>query len=555
MRSADRLSPARRVVCVLVEDTTRRLSLGEAIDLPVFRRAAPAVIAGRPGLTRPIRWVHATERVDVGGLLRDGDLLLTMGTGLPPDADEAGLRAFVDDLVEVGSAGVVVELGRRWESALPTALVEACEQHGLPLVVLHQETRFAALAQEVGERVVDQQLAELREAQRVHETFTELSFTHAGPVEILQAVHRLAGGPVVLENAQHRPLDYFAGPDDTAGFLDGWPARSQRVAVAGRTGWDAGNGWLVTRLGTAEAAWGRLVIGAPEGPSQRLVAVAERAAAALALHRLHDRDRGTLMRRTHLEVLTGLMEDPDSADVLRRCELAGFAAQRRTFVGMVLRPRVGAATSADLEELAATVVRAAHGLRLPALVCEVERDLRVLVSTAPTADADDLVDRLAARVLVHHDVVVAAGRPVPERAGIARSITEAGQVADASPQTRREHDPDVHRLADLHLRGLLALLGEDERVRLFVDRELTPLKEHDRADGARTELLAALRALLLHPASKTEAAASLHLSRAAFYDRLARIEAVLGVDLDDPDVRVSLHVALVADELLGPEPK
>ena len=59
------------------------------------------------------------------------------------------------------------------------------------------------------------------------------------------------------------------------------------------------------------------------------------------------------------------------------------------------------------------------------------------------------------------------------------------------------------------------------------------------------------RALLLHPSSKTEAAASLHLSRAAFYDRLARIEAVLDADLDDPDVRVSLHVALVADELLG----
>jgi len=38
---------------------------------------------------------------------------------------------------------------------------------------------------------------------------------------------------------------------------------------------------------------------------------------------------------------------------------------------------------------------------------------------------------------------------------------------------------------------------------------------------------------------------------AAFYDRLARIQAILGADLDDPDVRVSLHVALVADEMTG----
>jgi purine catabolism regulator len=543
-----------------VVDATPGVTLREALELPTFHRAAPEVLAGAGGTDRAIRWVHATERPDVRQLLRAGDLLLTMGTGLPGDDDAVGLASFVDELADVGSSGVVVELGRRWTSALPGALVDACERHGLPLVVLARETRFAALAQEIGERVVDRQLAELREAQRVHETFTELSNELAGPVEVLRAVQRLADAPVVVENAQHRPLDYFAGPDEDDGFLDGWPARSSRVDVAGRTGWDAANGWLVTRLGTADRAWGRLVIGSPHPPSQRLVAVAERAASALALHRLHDRDRGTLMRRTHLELLTGLAENPgpDHAgfdEVRRRCELAGFPVHRRAFTGVVVRGRVGAAAPVDLDEVAATVVRAAHALRVPALVCEVERDLRVLASTAPGADADELVDRLAARVLAHHDVVVAAGRTSPDRAGVARTVAEAGQVADAAPQVRREQDPDVHRLADLHLRGLLALLGEDERVRLFVERELGPLQEHDRADGSRTSLLAALRALVLHPASKTEAAASLHLSRAAFYDRLARIESVLGTDLDDPDVRVSLHVALVADELLGGPPK
>jgi purine catabolism regulator len=107
----------------------------------------------------------------------------------------------------------------------------------------------------------------------------------------------------------------------------------------------------------------------------------------------------------------------------------------------------------------------------------------------------------------------------------------------------------VHRLEGVHLRGLLALFGDDDRLRLFVERELAPLRAHDAAQGGRGDLLHALRALLRHPASKTDAAASLHLSRAAFYDRLAKIEQVLGVDLDDPDVRVSLHVAILADEV------
>jgi purine catabolism regulator len=109
--------------------------------------------------------------------------------------------------------------------------------------------------------------------------------------------------------------------------------------------------------------------------------------------------------------------------------------------------------------------------------------------------------------------------------------------------------PGVHRLEDVHLRGLLALLGDDDRVGLFVARELDALKAHDERHGLG--LVAALRALVLHPGSKSEAAASIHLSRPAFYDRLARVERLVGGSLDDPDLRVSLHVALLADEMGG----
>ena len=57
------------------------------------------------------------------------------------------------------------------------------------------------------------------------------------------------------------------------------------------------NGWLLTRVGRPERAWGRLVIQSAVPPPPRLVATAERAAAALALHNLHDRQRDSLVRR------------------------------------------------------------------------------------------------------------------------------------------------------------------------------------------------------------------------------------------------------------------
>ncbi|GLY16366.1 CdaR family transcriptional regulator [Kineosporia sp. NBRC 101677] len=530
------------------------LTLADVLNLPVVRQGAPVVLAGEVNLHAAVRWVHATELVDIAPLLRAGDLVLTTGVGLPADGDRAGLQGFIDSLAEAGCAGLMVEYGRRWqEGTLPPVLVGACDEAGLPLVAFTHEVRFAAVIQTVGETVVDQQLAQLREAERVHETFTELSFEQAEAQQVLEAVRRLAGAPVVLENDQHRPLDFLPGPVVVPDFLDGWRARSARVSVSGRTSWDEANGWLVTRLGSREQTWGRLIIGSEQPPSQRLIAVAERAAASLALHRLRDRDQENASRRRHHELLLALTSQPVDDDLVRRCELAGFPIARRQFAGVVLRPAALGGGRDNLDEVIAAVVAAAHAVKVPALVAQVDREVRLLLSIPASAQADPLVDRLAARL--RQAMVAGAGRAVMVPEAIDRTMAEARHVADSVPPVAPGGGPSgqavtVHRLPDVHLHGLLTLLGEDERVRLFVDRELEPLRRHDSSPaGKQIQLLPVLRALLEHPASKSEAAAGLHLSRAAFYDRLSKLERVLGVDLDNPSIRVSLHVALIADDL------
>jgi purine catabolism regulator len=93
------------------------------------------------------------------------------------------------------------------------------------------------------------------------------------------------------------------------------------------------------------------------------------------------------------------------------------------------------------------------------------------------------------------------------------------------------------------------MLADDDRLRLFTARQLDALKEHDAHWQAG--LLETVSALVRHPGSKSDAAAGLHMSRSAFYARLAKVEQVLGVDVDDPDILVSLHVAVLADEVLG----
>lgn len=525
------------------------LTVADALAMPALRTAGPEVLAGEPGLAHHVRWVHSAELADIAPLLREGDLLLSTGIAMPET--RADLEEYAASLSESRAAGLVIELGRRWDR-VPDSLVDACERLGLPLVALAREVRFAAVAQAVGERIVDEQLAELREAQRVHETFTQLSIAEAGPREILEAVQRLAGAAVVLESEQHQVLDYQAGSEDIAGFLTNWVDRSRSVRLDGRTTWSEANGWLVTRVGKRDRGWGRLVVQTFAPPSERLVAMAERAAAALALHRLHDRQRDSMVRRTHHELMVGLLADPSSPDLLRRCELAGLPTSRRQLVGVSLRPQIeGTVRTSDpgspLEETIAATVHATHELRVPALVCEIERDVRALLSFSASANTRRAVDDLAGRVLRRHPVIVGVGRPVTRVAEIDRTLREAQHVVQSVRPGK--HPQAVHRLEDVHLRGLIAMLMDDDRVRLFVDRELATLREHD--EEFHTGLVDAVSALVNHPTSKSDAAASLHVSRPVFYDRLAKAERVLGVDLDDPDIRASLHVALMADEVAG----
>jgi purine catabolism regulator len=139
--------------------------------------------------------------------------------------------------------------------------------------------------------------------------------------------------------------------------------------------------------------------------------------------------------------------------------------------------------------------------------------------------------------------VISAGSVVGGPRDARRSLTEAGQVADAAAHVSTTASPFV-RLPDLRLRGLLQLLREETRLQTYVERELGALLAHDTKTG--DDLTTVLRAYLAHGRNKSLAAAEVHLSRPAFYDRLTRIAQVLGADLDDVETCLSLHVALLA---------
>jgi purine catabolism regulator len=177
----------------------------------------------------------------------------------------------------------------------------------------------------------------------------------------------------------------------------------------------------------------------------------------------------------------------------------------------------------------------------------------LLVSLGPRDDEHAALEGFASslRRLVQEaedpEPVVAVGSSVGAVRDARRTLVEATQVADAAlhdAPASGARSASYYRLPDVRLRGLLHLLRDDARLQTYVERELGPLLAYDAEHNS--QLIQMLRVYLEQGRNKSAAADAAHLSRPSFYDRLRKVERVLGVDLDQVESCLSLHVALLA---------
>jgi purine catabolism regulator len=371
---------------------------------------------------------------------------------------------------------------------------------------------------------------------------------------------------VILADLSHRVLACEPGSADPARLLAGFARRSRALSSSsGRTAYDEASGWLFTPVGARGEDWGRVILvcdGPPGGTDTVLI---ERAATTLALGRLLTRHAESLDRQAHRTLITGIISQAhaDPAEAAVRSRALGVPVDGRQLVAMVLRLRdpsgvsgtLGVSAHARVLDVADAAAAACRAERVPSLVGTLD-DARAgaMLSLSPQADPDRVLHGLAARITERAggsgsrpgELVIGVGAVAGSIRDVRRSFLEASQVADVAaerPAAAGSGRPLFYRLADLGLRGLLHLLRDDPRVQTFVERELGPLlAEPD------TSLLDVLAAYLAAGGNKAEAAKQAHLARPTFYERLRRIERILGTDLDSAESRTSLHVALLALE-------
>ncbi|HXX60206.1 MAG TPA: helix-turn-helix domain-containing protein [Candidatus Sulfotelmatobacter sp.] len=482
-------------------------TLGD-VQLAVFPTALRLAPPGPARLDAPVAWVRVMKaRTPAFDALEPGDLAIV------PEAALELLRAEVEAgdalAARVRGAGACALLllgpGEGSEPG-PAAVGVAGEAGAMGLPVL----RLAAGDAERLERAVIGYLvnarAELdRQAAALEADLERLALTGAGPDALAGAVATFVGRAVALEGAAGEVLAVHAPPRPptasraAARYLADPRAVALRAPLAG---------------GTA------LVLLGPEPITELERTIARRVAALMALALGH--------------------VAPAARPRARRPE--GFPAAGPPWV--VLMARQGGLGEADTREAREALrgrVRRLVGARQLQLRGDADSlELRLVAAAPPD---DPLALRLAERVAAVAGRPVAVSQPFGAPEARATAEAEARATLDAASALPPAGRPD-RRIVRADRQAAYRLLSNLHNVpdgHTQAQRLLAPLL--DGRPGSRARRLATLRAVLEQP-GLAAAAAGLGIHRNTLAYRLRVLDRLTGWELDDPDLRLALLLAL-----------
>jgi len=413
------------------------------------------------------------------------------------------------------------------------------------------------------QRRTEVQLAEIRLSHDTHERFTKLSLDGAGIRSILEVIGSLAGGRAAL----YSPDGYrVRGAGESS---DGMPVRIHVPPIAGaarevriNAGRPARTLDVVPVRAGADML-GLLVVeldGEGVDPEGRLRAL-EHGSTVLALELSKERAAAEVERRLRgdliEEVLAGGLEADEAERIARQAERLGHRLPQKAWV-VVLEPdddKTEAALAARgrqdrLDAALSGLIRS----RLPGALTLVRSSSAVFL--VPDEVASDLpaVEKLGNQLLAAAGAVM---KPGSASVGIGNLANGVGELARSHVEARQalrltRRAGGRGRVASYRSLGAFRLLLEvqsPDALRRFVNELLGPLLEY--AQSRDTPLLETLEALSAARWVRRAAARNLGIHINSMTYRAERIQALTGLQLDDPETRVAISIALRARAMLG----
>jgi len=413
------------------------------------------------------------------------------------------------------------------------------------------------------QRRTEVQLAEISLSHDIHERFTKLSLDGAGIRSILEVIGSLAGGRAALYAADgYRVRGAGEHSDGMPQRIHvpalGAAAREVRI-TAGRPARPLDV--VPVRAGAETLAL--LAVAVDEDavdPEGRLRAL-EHGSTVLALELAKERAAAEVERRLRgdlvEEVLAGGLEADEAERIARQAERLGHRLPQKAWV-VVLEPdddkTEAALAPRGQQDRLDTALSGLIRSRMPGALTLVRSASAVFL--VPDELAADLpaLEKLAGQVLSAAAPVMKPGSASVGIGNLANGVSELArshvEARQALRLTRRAGSRG--RVASYRSLGAFRLLLEvqsPEALRRFVNELLGPLLQY--AQSRDTPLLETLEALSAARWVRRAAARNLGIHINSMTYRVERIESLTALQLDDPETRVAISIALRARAMLG----
>jgi purine catabolism regulator len=522
------------------------------------------VVAGDGLLNRTVTWatVIYPESKTASKSIQRGEMVLLSA----PENNAPRMTTDIDMVrwaSDMQASAVVLS-----ENASPTAIAEA-NAFGMPVMILPGGSRIRMVEKSIVSLLVDRKGQLERRATQIYKQLTQISSRNEGMAELINAMARLTNKAIVVQDKRLRILENAVQPqfignwDDVEQFLRNMYNLPVEIQDRHRVG-EIENPVLLQSLPTPGLARfvcpiitkniGRgylSIIGRDSELDDIDLLVAEHGAAACALEMAKAKaisDTEKRLRGTFLDRL--LIGDVSQQEAIRQGERFEHDMMQ-THLAIVLGWQGDKSPSnRRLETLVNGVVASHHA---SALVWQRERENELLVFHA--TDPKDPVDasmKLAKAFTTEVQrqypgarVAVGLGQAARDIGSWRNSYRDSVQALELA--TRLHTDTPLY-IGDLGVYQLILSLADREKLMSFCERTLGALLEYDLRQHA--DLIKTLEAFFACHGNLSQTAEMLIVHRNTLLYRMNRINEIAQIDLNRPEIRLALHLALTIRRLL-----
>ncbi len=522
------------------------------------------ILSGEGLLDRPISWttvIHPEDDI-ASKSVQKRELILIAPLNNPPKAHSD--TELIHWAAKVGASAVVF-----CSPVSTTALAEA-KARNLPVFSLPEDIRIREVEKMIISLLVNRKGQVERRGTQIYRQLTQISSRNEGMDGLIGAMARLTKKTVIVQDKRLQPLSHKLQPefvgiwDDIEYFLkkqDNLPVelhdRHRVVEVDPPVLMQAlpvsGVARLVAPIITNNVGRGCLsIIGRESDLDEIDQLVCEHGAAACALemakqkavNETEKRLRGTFLDRV-------LLGDVSQQEAVRQGERFNHD-MTQTHVAFVLAWRGG--NQPSLRRLETMVNATIANQEASALVWTREKEGEVVVFHA--TDFDDPIDHSLAlsnicsseinRRYPFNRVAIGLGQAARDVNAWRSSYRDAVQAMELAERLQTDFPLFI---GDLGVYQLILSLSDRDKLSDFCEHTLGALTEYDMRQNA--DLIKTLEAYFNCHGNLSQTAESLIVHRNTLLYRMNRINEIAGIDLNRPETRLALHMALTIRRLLA----